>query len=72
MYVKWLWVVVVVEVMVVCLCVRACVHVHVCIHVYMCMYWFTCVCAWDKGTTKKKREKGKLTWKNVPTLELNP
>ena len=33
----------------VCACVCACVCV--------CMCLFTCVCAWDKGTTKKKSEK---------------
>ena len=43
MYVKWLWVVVVVEAVVVCLCLRACVHVRVymCVYVFMCLFTYT-------------------------------
>ena len=62
MYVKWLWVEAVVEVVV--------WYVHVCVCV-MCL--FTCVCAWVKGTTTKKGEKeGKVNLeKQVPTMDSN-
>ena len=42
-----------------------CVHVHVCMHV--CMGLFTCVCAWGKGTTKKREKKdGKVNLRKSP------
>ena len=66
-YVKWLWVMVAVEVVVV-----VCVCVCVCMSVCVCMCLFTCVHAWGKETTKKKGEKKeKLTWKKIPTKDLN-
>ena len=65
MYVKWLWVEVVVW------CVYVCMRVCMCACVCMCL--FTCVCAWVKGTTKKEGgNKGKVNLeKKVPTMDLN-
>ena len=49
-----------------CACVSMCVCACVCI----CVCLFTRVCAWDKGTTKKKGEKeGKVILKKIPNMD---